>query len=74
MLDNLAARMTVAKWNLQNKMDREDGLETAEKLVITGIVVVLAVGVFVFIGNIVGGEATDLGTEIQNADTGLTLP
>lgn len=64
MFNALAARATAAKWSLQEKMSREEGLETAEKLVITAIVVTLAIAVFVFIANRVQEQASTTGSKI----------
>lgn len=74
MFNALAARATAAKWSLQEKMAREDGLETAEKLVITAIVVVLAVGVFLFIARIVTSQASSTGASISGANTNVPIP
>lgn len=74
MFKSLAARVTAAKWSLQEKLEREEGLETAEKLVITAIVVVLAVGVFLFIAQIVSNQASETGDAITNSDTNVPLP
>lgn len=70
MFNALAARVTAAKWSLQEKMVREDGLETAEKLVITAIVVVLAIAVFIFIAGRVQEQASTTGSAIT--DPGYT--
>lgn len=74
MFNAIAAKATAAKWSLQEKMAHEDGLETAEKLVITAIVVVLAIGVFLFIAGIVTQQASDTGASIQTANQNVPTP
>lgn len=74
MLKTLAAKATAAKFGMQERMADEAGLETAEKLVITAIVVVLAVGVFIFLSSIVTDQANETGSAITNSDGNVVVP
>jgi hypothetical protein len=74
MLKTLAAKATAAKFGMQERMADEAGLETAEKLVITAIVVVLAVGVFIFLAGVVNDQAGETGNAIADSDTTVGTP
>lgn len=51
----------------------ESGLETAEKLVVTGLVVAVAGAVLVYIGNKVTSGASTVGGDITDSVTNNTI-
>lgn len=54
---------------LSDCLSNESGLNTSEKLVTTAVIFALALGVFLFIGNIVVNEqASETGQKIDSAE------
>ena len=54
---------------LHSRFSNESGLNTSEKLVTTAVIFALALGVFLFIGNIVVNEqASETGQKIDSAE------
>ncbi len=60
---------------VRNGLHNEEGLNTSEKLVTTAVIFALALGVFLFIGNIVINErASETGQKINSANLNPGTP